>query len=57
MALVDDVLLEFGNQLSISDIYGMTFKELGYLREHRRMIRETKPEVIQNQVLSNIVGA
>jgi hypothetical protein len=56
MALVDDVLLEFGNQLSVSDIYNMTFKELGYLREHRRMMRETKPGVAEKEALSNIVG-
>ena len=41
MFFVDDILYEFGGQLSINDIYNLTYKELGYLREHRhQLLRE-----------------
>ena len=33
---VDDVLYEFDGQLSYSEICNMTYKEIGYLREHRK---------------------
>lgn len=33
---MDDVLDEFDGQLSYHDILHMTYKEIGYLREHRR---------------------
>ena len=36
MGLLDDVLEEFDGQLSIDEIYHLTYKELGYLRKHRR---------------------
>lgn len=42
MAFVDSVLYEFKGQLSLQDIYGMTYKELGYLRNHREKIYEAK---------------
>ena len=40
MEFIDEVLFEFKGQLSLQDIYGMTYKELGYLRQHRAKIRE-----------------
>lgn len=40
MGFVDQVLWEFKGQLSLNDIYHMTYKELGYLREHRNRLRE-----------------
>ena len=42
MAMIDEVLFEFRGQLTISDIYNMTYKELGYLREHRREMMSNK---------------
>lgn len=35
MGYVDDILYEFKGQLSIQDIYHMTYKEIGYMRKHR----------------------
>lgn len=40
MGFVDEILFEFKGQLSLTDIYSMTYKELGYLRQHRNKIRE-----------------
>lgn len=42
MEYVDEVLEEFRGQLSLRDIYGMTFKEIGYLRKHRAEINKAK---------------
>ena len=42
MEYVDKVLDEFNGQLSINDIYHMTYKELGYLRKHRQKINEAR---------------
>jgi hypothetical protein len=42
MAYVDTILYEFKGDLSINDIYHMTYKELGYLRKHRAKIYEEK---------------
>ena len=42
MAYVDEILYEFEGQLSIRDIYNMTYKEIGYLREHRNKLRTAK---------------
>lgn len=36
MHFVDDVLADFDGQLSYEDIKRMTYKEIGYMREHRR---------------------
>ena len=36
MHYVDDVLADFDGQLSYEDIKRMTYKEIGYMREHRR---------------------
>ena len=42
MAYVNDVLDEFDGQLSKDDIYAMTYKELGYLRRHRKETNKRK---------------
>ena len=42
MAMIDEVLFEFRGQLSLNDIYNMTYKELGYLREHRHQLLSNK---------------
>jgi hypothetical protein len=42
MGYVDDILDEFDKQLSIQDIYHMTYKELEYLRKHRRELMKRK---------------
>lgn len=42
MSYVDLVLDEFSGQLSINDIYSMTYKEVGYLRKHRQELNKKK---------------
>lgn len=42
MAFVNKVLDEFSGQLSVQDIYQMTYKELGYLRRHREELIKLK---------------
>ena len=42
MGYVDMVLDEFGGQLSINDIYHMTYKEIGYMRKHRQELNKAK---------------
>ena len=42
MSYVDDILDEFQGELSVEDIYHMTYKEIGYLRKHRRKLNEAK---------------
>ena len=55
MGLVDDVLWEFKGQLRVEDIYQMTYKELGYLREHRRDRLKDK-NVAQSEALKEMVN-
>lgn len=44
MGYIDQVLYDFGGQLSIQDIYHMTYKEIGYMRQHRKkLIAERGP--------------
>ena len=42
MGYVDTILDEFHGQLSIQDIYHMTYKEIGYLRKHRIELNKAK---------------
>lgn len=42
MNYVDDILDEFSGQLTIDQIYHMTYKELGYLRKHRQKLNKQK---------------
>ena len=53
--MVDDILFEFRGQLSIQDIYHMTYKELGYLREHRRTLLSNK-KVAQADAMQSMAG-
>ena len=55
MAFVDEVLYEFRGQLSLSDIYNMTYKEIGYLREHRRAMLSDK-KVAEADAVQTMVG-
>ena len=55
MAMVDDVLYEFKGQLSLDEIYHMTYKELGYLREHRRE-RLKDRNVAQNEAVKEMLN-
>lgn len=48
LGYIDQVLYEFQGQLSITDIKGMTYKELGLLRKHR-----TKLNIARNDALEN----
>lgn len=50
---IDQILYEFEGQLSLTDIYHMTFKEITYMRKHRSKIRE---ERAKNPTLKDIVG-
>lgn len=36
LEFVDDVLYDFNGELGPEDIYRMTYKEIGYLRDHRK---------------------
>lgn len=55
MYMVDEVLHEFKGELSLQDIYGMTYKELGYLREHRaKMLSD--PNVQKAEAASRLLG-
>jgi len=42
MAYINEILDEFDGQLSIDDIEHKTYKEIGYLRIHRRKLNERK---------------
>jgi len=42
MNYVDQILYEFDGQLSISDIYHLTYKEIGYMRKHRKLIKKAR---------------
>lgn len=42
MCYIDNVLDEFDGQLSLDDIYHMTYKEIGYMRKHRRKLNKEK---------------
>ena len=53
--MIDEVLFEFRGQLTISDIYNMTYKELGYLREHRREMMSNK-KVAEADAIQSMVG-
>lgn len=55
MALIDDILYEFRGQIRIEDIYNMTYKELGYLREHRQEKLKDK-NVSQSEAIRDLVG-
>lgn len=55
MGLVDDVLYEFKGQLTLQDIYSLTYKELGYLREHRHN-RLTDKNAAQTEALKSLVN-
>lgn len=45
MGYIDDILLEFGGDLSYHEILHMSYKEIGYLRNHRQT-RKKKDGVI-----------
>ena len=55
MGMVDSILYEFKGQLSISDIYNMTYKELYYLKQHREELL-SKPEVQKAEAASALLG-
>ena len=56
MAYVDDILDEFSGQISINDIYHMTYKELGYLRKHRRELNKKKNQSGKSQMDTILSG-
>lgn len=42
MAWVDEILDEFSGQITIDQIYRSTYKEIGYLRKHRKELNARK---------------
>ena len=44
LEFVDDVLYDFNGELGPEDIYKMTYKEIGYLCEHRRKTHPREAE-------------
>jgi len=51
MEFVDDVLYEFDGQLSFSDIKNMTYKEIGYLRAHRKKAHPREADALAKGLL------
>lgn len=51
MGYIDDILDEFNGQLSIQDIYHMTYKEIGYLRKHRAELIKKRGPRLQDMAL------
>lgn len=51
MEFCDDILYEFDGQLSINEIKSMTYKELGYLRAHRRKHHPREAEMVTKSLL------
>jgi hypothetical protein len=51
MFWVDEILDEFNGQISIEEIYKSTYKEIGYLRKHRKELNKNKNK---NNPLGNI---
>lgn len=51
MEFVDDVLYEFDGQLSFSDIKNMTYKEIGYLRAHRKKVHPKEADALAKGLL------
>lgn len=57
MAFVDDVLDEFDGQLTYQDIYQMTYKELGYLRMHRKEHHPQEAKVLAKALMNGQIPA
>ena len=53
--MVDEVLLEFKGALYVDTILHLTYKELGYLREHRRFVL-SDPKVAEAQAVRELAG-
>lgn len=47
----DDILYEFDGQLSFSDIKHMTYKELGYMRAHRKATHPREADMLAKGLL------
>ena len=52
MEFIDDILYEFDGQIGVSDIMRMTYKELGYLREHRKKAHPRDADLVAKALLS-----
>ena len=52
LEFVDDLLYEFDGQLQVSDIMRMTYKELGYMREHRRKHHPREADALTKALMS-----
>lgn len=52
MEFVDDILYEFDGQISVSEIKKMTYKELGYLRDHRRKAHPREADALAKALMS-----
>ena len=52
MEFIDDILYEFDGQIGVSNIMRMTYKELGYLREHRKKAHPRDADLVAKALLS-----
>lgn len=52
MEFVDDILYEFDGQISVSEIKKMTYKELGYLRDHRQKAHPREADALAKALMS-----
>lgn len=53
MEFVDDILYEFDGQLSYSEIKQMTYKELGYLRIHRKKNHPREADALAQSLMAS----
>jgi hypothetical protein len=54
MEFVDDLLYEFDGQLSVSEIKQMTYKEIGYLREHRKKTHPREADILAKGLMGQV---
>lgn len=53
MEYIDDILYEFDGQISVSEIKQLTYKELGYLRAHRKKFHPREAESLTKALLGS----
>lgn len=53
MEYIDDILYEFDGQISVSEIKQLTYKELGYLRAHRKKFHPREAEALTKALMGH----
>lgn len=56
LEFVDEILYEFQGHLRFEDICKMTYKEIGYMREHRRKHHPPEADSIARALLGGAGG-